>query len=162
VSDRLLETKLVLQKRMASLEQTPPDLILDDLTRWEILSVVAQNSGGDPAWQNLLDEYPPQGSLVSSYTSWLEMAAVFIETSLQATQDQILDTEAEQEINQQKHEELVDKSRGLSSTLVVEQPFTGVWQIKVIRPTALLALIGGLVGLLAWSTVWLVRISLRK
>ena len=160
--DRLNETGIAVQNRKAFLEQLPSDQILDDLSRWQILSTVATVSGLDPAWQNLLNEYPSQGRPVYEYIAWLDRAIVSIESSNQIAQNQILNMDTEQAANQQKHADLVEKSYGLSSTLVVEKPFTGVWQVKVIRPTALLALIGGLGGLLVWSTIWLVRISLRK
>ena len=111
--------------------------------------------------EDLLADFPSTGSKVAEYKDRLLKA----QSSTIATTDQVEEQIQELQNKSQEtlHElaNLIERSHGLASTLVIEKMNEGIWQVNTIRPTALLALVGGLLGLIAWATIWIVRLSLR-
>lgn len=130
---------------------------LESRERWTLLSAVSNAAGLDPEGAALLEEAPSPEAGASAYIPWLEKSVVFIDQQL-VTLDFLsrqLSAEYDQLYAQWSQEN--EATRGLTAYLVVK-PLDGDDQpVQAVRSTALMAFVGGGLGLLIWALVWLVK-----
>ncbi len=167
-SRRLANEKVDLAQRAAGISQAQAALEawqaeaagagrpLEELERWRLLALVSRLAGADPAGQSLLEEAPSTGSPVSEGLPWVERALVYAGDELQAVQARLAQAESEHAAVYQQHETAYLTSSGLTAYVQVE-PLPGEPQARAVRPGALTALVGALLGLLAWGLLWLAR-----
>ena len=158
-----IETTLAgLTTTRTELESLPASQPVDELTHWQLWTWASHAAQNDPIWVTLLNEVPPTGQYPETYLAWLEQARIAIESDLRTTQAQ-LDTLDNQHAHAAAEYAVASQaSRGLSANLQLEKISDTLPNPIAVRPTALMALIGTIIGLLTWTTLWLVRLSLRK
>lgn len=151
---------------------------LDESQRWRLYALAAQAAGSDPVWQSLLEtarveadgaenggtnsipEVPPPGSPPAACLPWIDSVLATISAEMETLPGQAAALDTQRTKLFEQYQQTITRSRGLSSTLVVDWPFSGIWQTEVVRPSGLMILVGGLLGLLAWGVFWLVRLTL--
>jgi hypothetical protein len=149
-----------LQIRREFLLQKPLDLPLGESDRWSIWQPLAQTDLG-AAWAPLGETFPNLDSPLREYIPWLERATASLDYEIQASQAQITALENEENAVNAAYAQASKTSLGLSPNLEVEMITTEPPQLNKVRPTSLLVLIGGLLGLIVWGTSWLVSTNLR-
>jgi hypothetical protein len=159
---QLTGVKAALQAWRNSASQGQVDQPLDNLTRWRIWSLVEQAGGSDPAWKTLLDETPSAQAPLQAYFPWVDKIVTFIDSQAQTLQGQIASLTPEQTSLADQQAAAALASRGLSGNLVVEKATAATPEVASLRPTSLMALVGGILGFLAWLIVWLARIPFRS
>jgi hypothetical protein len=127
----------------------------DELQRWRMQYLVAQIDPSDDASLGLLQSFPAGGSSPEDYTAWIGKA-------LAATAEQIAIAQSQAPLIAQHKGEITQQwqatyaaSQGLSSYLHVETLPDYQDSVHAQRSNALMALIGGLLGFLAWTFYWL-------
>ena len=118
--------------------------------------IVAEGSG-----QGLLDAYPTPEAPLQDYIVWLDNVLPSLDEQLRIVQTQIAVLEDKKNEISQIYADSSRKSLGLSANLQVDKITTTQPELTVVRPIGMLVLIGGILGLILWSIVWLTRISLR-
>lgn len=146
----------------AELESIAEGQPVDELTHWQLWSWASHAAQNDPIWVVLLKDLPPAGQTTSAYLAWLERARSTLEQGQQSLQAQI-DALASQKAQAEADYAIASQaSRGLSANLQLEKMSDTPPKPVAVRPTAQMALIGTILGVLAWATLWLVRLALRK
>jgi len=144
------------------LEKIADNQPVDELTHWQLWSWASHAAQYDPSWTRLLNELPPTGQSAAEYLTWLGRARITLEQGLQTTQAQI-DTLTKQKAKAEADYAVASQaSRGLSANLQLEKISDTPPRPVAIRPTAQMALIGAIIGLMVWGSLWLVRLTLRK
>ena len=144
------------------LEAQPETQPVDELTRWQLWTWASHSAQNDPIWVTLLNELPLTGQPADVYLVWLERARSTLEQGLQATQAQIDTLESQRSQAEAEYAVASQGSRGLSANLQLEKISDTLPNPIAVRPIAKMALIGTIIGILAWATLWLVRLTLRK
>ncbi len=137
------------------------EVVLGDEARWQLWSMVAQVAGFDPAWKQLLDQFPNSEALPSQYAIWLDQVSISLRNEQATLPAQLTKLNAERQVIEQKYLAAAKESRGMSATLLVERASPGgsdsAPKAVALRPASQMALVGGIVALIAWSAVWLAR-----
>jgi hypothetical protein len=127
----------------------------DELQRWRMQYLVAQITPSEGASLGLLQSFPAGGSAPEDYTTWLGKALAATSEQIAIVQSQApLITQRKGEITQQ-WQAAYAASQGLSSYLQVETLPDYQDSVHAQRSNALMALVGGLLGFLAWAFYWL-------
>ena len=115
----------------------------------------------DPAWEPLLEAFPIDGSPASSYIDWLNQVNIVLDQDIRTLEAQSKSLQVQIDDTGARYKDASDKSFGLSGNLQVEKIRRRPPEQYAIRPTGLLILVGGILGLLLWTILWLVRITLK-
>jgi hypothetical protein len=158
----LTSVKAGLQDWLGSASQAQADQPPDNLTRWRLWSLVDNAAGSDPAWTALLEDMPSPQAAIQAYLPWVEQAITVIDNEAQTLQGQIVSLTPEQASLAEKQAAAVLVGRGLSGNLIVKKATSAAPQIASVRPTSLMALVGGILGFLVWLITWLARIPFRS
>jgi len=158
----LTSVKTGLRNWPDSASQAQADQPPDNLTRWRLWSLVENAAGSDPAWKALLDDMPSPQAAIQAYLPWIERIITVIDNEAQVLQSQIDSLTPEQASLAEKQAAAVLVSRGLSGNLIVEKATNAAPEVATVRPTSLMALVGGILGFLAWLIAWLARIPFRS
>lgn len=158
----LTSVKAGLQDWLSSTSQVQADQPPDNLTRWRLWSLVENAAGSDPAWKALLDGMPSPQAAIQAYSPWVAQAITVIDNEAQTLQSQIDSLAPEQASLAEKQAAATLVSRGLSANLNVEKATRSAPEVVSVRPTSLLALVGGILGFLVWLIAWLARIPFRS
>jgi hypothetical protein len=103
----------------------------------------------------LLAQFPPADAPVQAVIPWADLASQTIEDEQTNLQGQEADLALRREELIRQWEAASEASRNLTADLAVEQIAAIPPQGQPVRMTASLALIGGLLGLLAGTFWWL-------
>lgn len=169
--DNLSNRRLDLKLRAVQLEQirealqnwgkevdaSQSDQPLDALQRGFLLSRVSSLAGWHPEGLALLDATPPEDATAKEYIPWVEEALIFLEEELAALEPQSSEITAEYDQLYTAWQEELTATQGLTAYLIVDPLDEPAEAARKIRPTSLMAFVGGLLGLLVWSLIWLVR-----
>jgi len=158
----LTSVKAGLRDWRSSASQAQADQPPDNLTRWRLWSLVENVAGSDPAWTALLDDMPAPQTAIQAYLPWVEHIITVIDNEAQTLQGQIDSLTPEQASLAEKQAAATLVSRGLSGNLIVEKATSAAHEVASLRPTSLMALVGGILGFLAWLIAWLARIPFRS
>jgi hypothetical protein len=141
--------------------QLPADRPLGPVDRWHLQALASRAAGPETNWQELMAEFPSSAAPLSNYQSWIDrlMIAVDEETNVLAERNQFL--EAEQADLMAQWESAIPAGQGLSATLIVDPVSTERPQVRQLRSTSQAALVGGLLGLLAWALLVVYQITRR-
>jgi hypothetical protein len=118
-------------------------------------------SADDPAWEALKQDFPPPDASAQQYIAWLERATQTLDEDLRLTQAQAAVLEGQIEKVKDGYADSADKSLGLSANLLVDKITDDDPEITSVRQTAQFIVIGSALGLIAWTVLWLTRISIR-
>jgi hypothetical protein len=151
----LNQTKAAIQTWMNNHNENMAGSPLEARERWLLLSRAASAAGWNPEGVALLAETPPPEATASEYIPWLEKMQVFIDQELETLEPQ--SSQLTEEYNQLygEWEEELESSRGLTAYLLVSPLDNGSQSAKPVRPIGTLAVVGGMLGLLAWALIWL-------
>lgn len=126
----------------------PQDQPIEAAQAWQLLAMVARLAEFDPAWTTVLDRQPPATAVPSEYLQWLGNIRVLIDLEQDSLQSQTAYLEAEHASLAVNYRLENKKSLGLSPNLAVEKIET--LPVEAVRSPAMVALVGGGVGLLGW------------
>lgn len=140
-----------------SASQSPTDVPLQPFERWHVLSLGTSLAQFTPLWQDILQGQPAPDAIASAYLPWIDRVTALMQTEIDSLPLQAIELEAQRQQLQQEYTFQKDRSLGLSATLTVEglQPM----QAERVRPTGLLTILGGIIGLLIWLLSRLVIIT---
>jgi hypothetical protein len=127
---------------------------------WKLWYTVAQ-ADLDPAWEPLLDAFPIDGSPASSYIAWLNQTAIVLDQDIRTLEAQSKALQVQIDETSAQYKDASNKSFGLSGNLQVEKIRRRPPEQYAVRPTGLLILVGGILGLLLWIILWLGRVTLK-
>jgi len=138
-------------------ETTPPSQLVDPMTRWQLFALAARIAPLDAAGNTLLESLPPADTPAQDYTAWLAQAGILIDQQVLSLNDHIARLSLQiDELNQQR-DEAYQRSLGLSSYLMVKAVPGSTLPTKPERSHAIAALVGGVLGLIAYLLVWLAK-----
>jgi hypothetical protein len=108
--------------------------------------------------ENLLEDFPPPQAHASEYITYLQRAISILD-------QEILTLQGQSEALEKKKNALVDQfaattahSLGLSGNLVVDQVTNAPAEITSVRPSGVLILVGGALGIILWALIWTAKI----
>jgi len=132
---------------------------LDDSARLKLVSLL-NNASEDNKWLGQFAPVIPQGASAAEYQQWLQQVkyAGEMENNSLASQVDFLN-EQEAEIYYQ-YTRASNRSYGLSSSLVIEEISEISIEQYEVRPMGLIILVGGAIGLLLWTALWLIKVTL--
>jgi hypothetical protein len=150
-----------IQAWMELVSQSPEELPLDLNERWRLWSLVSRAAGYDPAWEVLLRSFPEPDAVLHEYNTWVEASMVSLGAGIETLETQIETFETLRvDINTQ-YSKALEESRGLSSSIHLEKGSDSPPDTKALRNTSLAVLVGGLIGVIVWFVVGLVRTSFK-
>jgi Tfp pilus assembly protein PilV len=112
------------------------------------------------ARQQLSDALPSSKAPLHDYITWLDSVFSLLDQQILISQTQIAALEDKKNEVAKIYADSSPKSLGLSANLQVDKITTSQPEHTIARPTGLLVLIGGILGLISWVILWLTRISL--
>ncbi len=133
----------------------------DNLERWRLQGLVARLAFYDPAGQALFEQTPSANAPLSDYLPWVDQALASVDDHLTAVQQQVAVLASQPADLAQRWNTEYQDSQGVTANLLVEPIPAENDAPHQVRPTQTAALVGGLLSLLAWSLVWLVRPLLK-
>lgn len=135
----------------------PPEQPLSAAERWRLSSLAGNLTQFTPAWMALMDNQPLAEALPTAYVEWVGRVLAQIDAEEAMLPSRLAALESARTELQERYDKAADGSLGLSPNLEVQG--IGESQLQVVRPTTILVLIGGLVGLLIWVLTQLVIIT---
>lgn len=156
---KLSEMQKLLKTWASNTSNEPLDQPPDSDERWLLYQVVAQTGMGN-AWLALLEAFPLPDAALQDYAAWLESANALLDQEISILQAQAEALQNERQHLAQQYAEASQQSLGLSPDLIVDTIMDAQPEQSVVRPTGWLILIGSVLGLLGWATVWFARITL--
>jgi hypothetical protein len=115
----------------------------------------------EPGWQELVAAMPDQDSTASEHLSWIEGLDVVIDQKVRILAARLESLEEEGARVSEEWQAALQEGRGLSATLTVQATQDSSPEISQPRPAGTSALVGGLLGFLAWAFYQLAYISRR-
>jgi hypothetical protein len=134
---------------------------LEPLQRWRVLSLITRLADFSPSWVALLAVQPGPDALPRAYPGWLDQASAMVDSELPVLQGQLDGLEQERVGLLVEYTRQSKSSLGVSPNLVIEELSDAPTEVSIPRPTGLVTLVGGVLGLLAWVMTRLVQISRR-
>lgn len=153
----LSSAKSALQAWQAGLTQVGSGQPLDEAQRWKALTLAATAAQLNPAWKELLDQFPAAGAPLQDYQSWVERVLGALDGEIQVVQDQINTVEPQRANLQGQRDQAFQASHGLSAYLSLQKASPANPRATAERSSSLMALTGGLLGFLVWLLAWLGR-----
>jgi hypothetical protein len=140
--------------------QNPPqNQPLEPLDRWRLQFIVASVEGLLSIKPDLLEQFPPSEAIAGEYFPVIGQAITVLGVQLEAENRQYNEVTAQLGELQDKLKEEMKASHNLTASLTVE-PFTkGVSTAQPVRLTSQMALVGGVLGVLAWGLVFLGKLN---
>jgi hypothetical protein len=126
----------------------------------QLQTLAAASAKDTPGWRLLLTELPKPGSQPALYREWTAALQSLLEKELELSEMALNQLEIEWGQAIDSFTEASQSSRGVSPTLQVEKISESIEPPIQIRPTSTLALIGGLLGWVAWALYWSGRLAL--
>jgi hypothetical protein len=130
---------------------------LENIEYWHLWSVLARISTFNPLWQSLLDSFPSQDSPIKAYLEWIDKTIVALEDDQAFVKNRLARLTDEFETTNLAYETAVENTGGLSANLDVGLQYFAPIEPEPIRQTGVVSLVGGILGILIWSIVWLAR-----
>ncbi len=143
-----------------SLSAMHADATLSGLQRQRILALASQMADFTPAWLALLNLQPAVDARASEYLTWIAQVQAAIQAEAPVLQAQQDTWEKENRQLLKSYEQAVKTSRGLSANLEVQDvnPKEEA-QLSQARPLGLFPLVGGLLGMVVFLVLQLLRIT---
>jgi hypothetical protein len=127
----------------------------------DLLLAPVQAAGTNSAFQALAASLPAAGAPNSDYQAWLGQSFATLNSEAAQLQAQSQALEIRRIELAGLYTAAAEKSRGFSANLEVDPLSDAPPAITIIRPTAVMALIGAILGLSAWIILWLGRAALK-
>lgn len=143
------------QQEARSLPQEQP---LSPALHWQLESLTNAYAKNTPLWQKLLDEQPPPTAPLHQTLPWVERILAEYHSEIETLPQEIRALEEQEADLKKQYHQANEQSLGLSPTLVIKS--SGKVNVKEIRPTSHLMLIGGVLAVLVALFLQLLRLSL--
>lgn len=153
----LNQIKDALETEILSLNEDQAAAPLEARERWFLLSRASSAAGWDSEGVSLLAEAPPPEAASSAYIPWLEKMIVFVDQQLALLEPRSSLLSEEYDRLYARWSQEMEASRGLTAYLVVRPLANDNQPVQQVRSTALMAFVGGMLGLLVWALTWLMR-----
>ena len=127
------------------------------MERWSLLSLAARVVNLHLTDQALLVSAPPVGSAAEAYIPWIEQVLISQDNQTGSLQSQLATLASQRQSIQQSWTEASHASHGLSAHLLVTELPAANQPAQPVRHASGIALVGGILGVLIWSVVWLGR-----
>lgn len=157
----LAAVKEALQSWQATLKLPGSQSPLNMLDRWHLLSLTARTTSLFTTSQQLSSDPPAADTAPQDYLPWLDQAQAALGDEASIVQKQAADLAIQREQLKQRWDQANKASNGLSAYMTVQSIANDNQPAQPVRKQSAAALIGGIVGLIAWVMVWLGR-PLRK
>jgi hypothetical protein len=132
---------------------------LDDNARQE-LEILLNNAGSDNQWLIQFIPIIPHSSSAAEYQDWVQQVVTATGTEIQSLDFQLAHLNKQQGDLFARYAQASNNSYGLSSNLVVEDIRERSIELYAVRPMGLIILAGGAIGLLLWTALWLIKVTL--
>jgi len=142
-----------------SVTQQDTKLPANEIDREMISNLLDMAEPGN-AGQRLSDAFPSTEAPLQDYITWLDSVFSLLDKQILISQSQIAALEDKKNEVASIYTDSSRKSLGLSADLQVDKITTAQPELTIVRPTGLLVLIGGILGLISWAILWVTRISL--
>jgi hypothetical protein len=152
-------TKKTLQELLENATDLPQDKPLQPVERWQVLYLASRVAQFSPAWVEILNNPPAEDALPEDYVNWVEQIIVAINNELPMLTQRGEYLEEQSRLLSSEYENQLAASLGLSPNLVIKSLDKS--SPEIIRPTALIILIGTISGLLVWA-IWLLASLTRQ
>ena len=138
-------------------QSQPPEM----LDRWRLEFLVASVEGLLPVELDLLEQLPPSQAAGSEYFPVLDQVKTALDVQIEVEDHRF--TELTAQLNELKNKlgEETAASHNLTASLTVEPFSKGVSVAQPVRLTSQMALVGGVLGVLAWGLAFLGKL-IRK
>jgi hypothetical protein len=146
------------QAWQAQLAAQPASPLSPDL-QWQMAGLALNLADDSPAWSALLAAQPHAGDPAALAAAWLDRLAAQAALDAALLPEQVAQLTREQNDLQAAYSHAQTESAGLSPNLSIER--IGAPELQTLRPAALLALVGAVLGLLVGLIVALGRIARR-
>lgn len=140
---------------------TEDDQPLNAMERWRLWSLVSAAAELDDAWKSLLAEFPPIDTPARNYLPWIDAVTASIDERFSILQIQEESLASDLEYLNRTFHELVPRNFGVSAYLVVERATEGPPNVRNVRSTNMMALVGGVIGVIAWGLGGLAVIAFK-
>jgi hypothetical protein len=137
----------------------PADQPLLPAERWQVFSAAASLALDDPVWRAILASQPSADAHPDAYRSWVAQVLEQIDLEIGVLPGRITTLEAQRDALKDKYS--LESANSLSLSPNIEIQEVGPVTTQVIRPTTTLILVGGVIGLLGWLLIELIRITRR-
>jgi hypothetical protein len=134
-----------------------PNLVLDPVERWRIIALVSSPAQFSPAWTQVLEKTPSLEAPVSAYQAWIAEVIPLLRSDSADLKGRIEFLDQQQIDLAQRY--AVESQASLSFSPNIEVKRKEDQGIRIIRPTSIFVLTGGLIGLLIALLIQLFMIS---
>jgi len=138
----------------------PFEQILTNSER-DSLWIIANRPELGSSVSSILKDFPTTTASLKEYNVWIEKFLLSLNWENLILQKQIETLEKEHQHLALDYAETSRRSLGLSPDLIVDNIADDYPEQSVTRPTSLLILIGGFMGLILWAIIWMAKISLQ-
>jgi hypothetical protein len=137
-------------------DQNPrPNQPLERLDRWRLQYLAASLEGLVPVELGLLVQLPPPEAAAEEYFLIVDQALTALDVQLEVEDHQYAELTAHLSELQAKLDEETKASHNLTASLTVERFSSEVSTAQPVRLTSQMALVGGVLGVLAWALAFL-------
>ena len=125
--------------------------------RWYVETLAAGAADFSPGWLALLEKLPSENAPASAYSAWIAQILEYLERERMILESESAALEEQSSLLEDQYRSTFEQSKAISPNLVVEE--LNHLPTRRLHPSPVLALIGGIIGLLGWLFVRLVQIS---
>jgi len=150
-----------LQGWQAQVAQRPVEQQVSTMEHAQMWHLMAQ-AGSNPSWQPLLNAFPTVDAPAQEYLTYLDQANAVLMQEIQTMQARVEALESERQELFIQYTASSNNSMGLSANLVVDSIADAQPQMIIVRPTGVLMLVGGAIGLAIWILSWLIKITTQQ
>jgi hypothetical protein len=150
----------LLEGRQADFSVRPARSPVTSDEHWQIWVQAVSIQAGS-SWESITNAFPSDGAPLQEYVKWLERSIPVLDLEIETLERQQQELDEQERLTAGEFSQASTKSLGLSATLDVDKIADSRIQLMVTRPTGILMLAGGLLGLIACLAVWISGVSLR-
>lgn len=158
----LTKTGEALQFWVSSKSTADPQGQVPTLERWQLLTLAARTADLNPTELELVTQPPPPEALLQAYITWVNQTLISLDNASGITQGQLATLSAQREAINQSWMKANERAKGLSAYLSIQPLNSADQAAQSARRTSTAALVGGILGVLAWGFVWLGRPLLKR
>jgi hypothetical protein len=140
---------------------TPTGAVVDEPERVLALAIL-QGAGLPEILQPAINRMPPGGGPRQDFLYWQTGALQTLEAALRTYGAQINQAVADYQATAARFAFEAERGRGFSAGITLDRVRDSAPQVSRLRPTAMIAALGGLIGLILWLALWLGRIAQRS
>lgn len=154
----LAEAQTAATARQASLTQARQSLAGIDRSQ---AAALLETTGLSTTYPDLAAALPAADAPAKEFAAWIEQLSAVLDSELASLNSQLATFEPQRAELRTQYETASQGSRGFSANLEVSRVSNDLPVVEQVRPTGLLALIGTLLGFVAWLLFWFARIALK-